>query len=287
MKRNIILFFVILCGFVLQTTLFQALSFGGISPNILIIITVSYGFMYGKKYGMVVGFLCGILMDIFYGNVLGFYALVYLYIGAANGEQRQIANYNPAAAGIFKDLVLMTGETIDRLNGFPKEMLGEDTKKEFCLNDHFYEGHVEPIVDEFGKNKGFVVLIFDVTETRNYIDEIKRVREQAEQANIAKSAFLANMSHEIRTPMNAIVGLSDIIMEESRGRKVYEHACDIKSASRNLLSIINDILDLSKVEAGKMELVPVPYHVKSLASEVLNMMEVVASQRGLRLCFSL
>ena len=85
MKRNIILFFVILCGFVLQTTLFQTLSFGGISPNILIIITVSYGFMRGKKYGMIVGFICGLLMDIFYGDVLGFYALVYLYIGAANG----------------------------------------------------------------------------------------------------------------------------------------------------------------------------------------------------------
>jgi len=85
MKRNIILFFVILFGFVLQTTLFQALSFGGISPNILIIITVSYGFMHGKKCGMVVGFICGLLMDIFYGSVLGFYALVYLYIGAANG----------------------------------------------------------------------------------------------------------------------------------------------------------------------------------------------------------
>ena len=85
MKRNIILFLVILCGFVLQTTLFQALNFGGISPNILIIITVSYGFMRGKKYGMIVGFICGLLMDIFYGDVLGFYALVYLYIGAANG----------------------------------------------------------------------------------------------------------------------------------------------------------------------------------------------------------
>ncbi len=84
MKRNIILFFIILCGFVFQTTLFQALSFGGISPNILIIITVSYGFMYGKKCGMVTGFLCGLLMDIFYGDVLGFYALVYLYIGSAN-----------------------------------------------------------------------------------------------------------------------------------------------------------------------------------------------------------
>lgn len=197
-------------------------------------------------------------------------------------EQRQITNYNPAATRIFKDLnSQMIGEPIELLKGFPKDMLGEKEKWEFCLNDRFYQGHVEPILDEFRKNKGYVVLLFDVTETRNYIEEIKRVREQAEQANIAKSAFLANMSHEIRTPMNAIVGLSDIIMEESRGRKVYEYACDIKSASRNLLALINDILDLSKVEAGKMELVPTEYHVISLADEVLSMMEVVASQRGL------
>lgn len=90
MKRNILLFFVILIGFVLQTTLFQALSLGGISPNILIIITAAYGFMFDKKCGMTVGFICGLLMDIFYGNVLGFYALVYLYIGAANGAFHSI-----------------------------------------------------------------------------------------------------------------------------------------------------------------------------------------------------
>ncbi len=199
-------------------------------------------------------------------------------------EQQQITNYNPAAAGIFTNLDNhMIGEPIELLNGFPKDLLRGEEKREFYLNNRFYQGHVEAILDEFGKNKGYVVLIFDVTETFHYIEEIKRVREQAEQANIAKSAFLANMSHEIRTPMNAIVGLSDIIMEESRGRKVYEYACDIKSASRNLLALINDILDLSKVEAGKMELALAPYHVCSLAEEVMTMMEVVASQRGLRL----
>ncbi len=197
-------------------------------------------------------------------------------------EQQQITNYNPAAAGIFRDLDnRMIGKPIELLRGFPKDLLCGEEKREFCLHDRFYEGHVESILDEFGKNKGYVVLLFDVTETIHYIEEIKRVREQAEQANIAKSAFLANMSHEIRTPMNAIVGLSDIIMEESRGRKVYEYACDIKSASRNLLALINDILDLSKVEAGKMELVLSPYHVSALSEEVLSMMEVVASQRGL------
>lgn len=85
MKRNIAMILVILFSFILQTTVFQTLSFGGISPNLLIIVTASYGFMFGKKYGMVVGFICGLLMDIFYGSVLGFYALIYLYIGAGNG----------------------------------------------------------------------------------------------------------------------------------------------------------------------------------------------------------
>ena len=197
-------------------------------------------------------------------------------------EQKRIVNYNPAAASIFEDLDNNAiGKLVGKLEGFPQEILDDDVKKGFFFNDCFYQSHVRPILDRFGNNKGYVVLILDVTETRNYIEEIKRVQKQAEQANVAKSAFLANMSHEIRTPMNAIVGLSDIIMEESRGRKVYEYACDIKASSRNLLALINDILDLSKVEAGRMELVPVEYHVKTLVNEVLNMMDIVASQRGL------
>lgn len=199
-------------------------------------------------------------------------------------EQQKIAGSNPAARNIFKGLDNpMIGKHIMELEDFPADILNgdNDNKEEFCIDGRFYQGHVEQILDRNGKNKGYVVLILDVTKTRNYIEEIKQVREQAEQANIAKSAFLANMSHEIRTPMNAIVGLSDIIMEESRGRKVYEYACDIKAASRNLLALINDILDLSKVEAGRMELVPTEYHVKTLVNEVLNMMDVVASQRGL------
>lgn len=235
--------------------------------------------------------LSGVVILIWIGKVYDFSSLAFgiLFNSMGDGmialdEQRQITNYNTAAARIFADLDgRAIGKPIESLTGFPKARLREGVKKEFCINNCFYQGHVEPILDKFGKNKGYVVLIYDVTETRNYIEEIKQVREQAEQANLAKSVFLANMSHEIRTPMNAIVGLSDIIMEESRGRKVYEYACDIKSASRNLLTLINDILDLSKVEAGKMELLLTEYHVKSLADEVLNMMDVMASQRGLEL----
>ena len=84
----------ILISFVLQTTVFQYLNFGGISPNLLIIVTASYGFMFGRRYGMTVGFICGLLMDIFYGSVLGFYALIYLYIGAGNGVFHRVFYQN-------------------------------------------------------------------------------------------------------------------------------------------------------------------------------------------------
>lgn len=85
MKRNIAAVALVILFFILQSTLFQTLHFGGISPNLLIILIASFGFMCGKKYGLVVGFFCGLLTDIFFGNVIGLYALIYMYIGYANG----------------------------------------------------------------------------------------------------------------------------------------------------------------------------------------------------------
>ena len=199
-------------------------------------------------------------------------------------EQNRIVKYNMAATRIFAELRSnAAGKHIMALKGFPQDMLGEDVQKEFSLNGCFYQGNVKQILDKFGQKKGYVILILNITERRNYIEQIKQAREEAEQANSAKSAFLANMSHEIRTPMNAIVGLSDIIMEQCRRHEVYEYACDIKASSRNLLALINDILDLSKVEAGRMELLPTEYHLKTIVDEVLNMMDIMASQRGILL----
>lgn len=199
-------------------------------------------------------------------------------------EKKRVVNYNPAAAAIFQELNSHAiGRSAADIANFPKIAEGEEGQSEFSLGDRFYQSHVEHISDRFDVMKGYVVVVLDMTEMRNRIEEIKQVRIQAEQANQAKSEFLANMSHEIRTPMNAIVGLSDIIMEESKGRKVYSYACDIKSASQNLLALINDILDLSKVEAGKMELVNKEYHIKSVVDEVINMMEGAASKKGILL----
>ena len=85
MKRKVTLAVLILITFILQSTVFQSLAIASISPNLLLILTVSFGFMRGKKEGLFVGFFCGLLIDIFYGNLVGFYALIYMYIGFLNG----------------------------------------------------------------------------------------------------------------------------------------------------------------------------------------------------------
>ena len=85
MLRVLADFLMIIICFILQNTVFQALALASISPNLLVILTSSMGLMRGKKEGMLVGFFCGFLVDIFYGDLFGFYALVYMYIGYVNG----------------------------------------------------------------------------------------------------------------------------------------------------------------------------------------------------------
>jgi rod shape-determining protein MreD len=85
MRRKIVLFLIIAICFLLQSTLFQSLAFAGVSPNLLVIVVSSFGFMRGRREGMYVGFFCGLLVDIFFGYYLGIYALIYMYIGYLNG----------------------------------------------------------------------------------------------------------------------------------------------------------------------------------------------------------
>ncbi len=197
-------------------------------------------------------------------------------------DHDRLISYNRAAAQIFVNLPShKLGEDIRVVEEFREEMLNENIPWSFSINGQHYECHSKQIVDENGRKQGCVILILDMTDIKAYINEIKRVRQQAEKANIAKSEFLANMSHEIRTPMNAIIGLNDIIMEETEDPSIYAHAKDVQSAAKNLLAIINDILDLSKVESGKMELVYGDYHLKTVVDEVVGMMDLAASKRGL------
>ena len=197
-------------------------------------------------------------------------------------DHDRLVSYNQAAANIFASLPRhKLGENIRVVEDFREEMLDDRIPWSFSINGQNYECHSKQIVNENGQKQGCVILVLDMTDIKAYINEIKRVRRQAEKANIAKSEFLANMSHEIRTPMNAIIGLNDIIMEECGDSQIYAQAKDVQSAAKNLLAIINDILDLSKVEAGKMELVYTDYHLKTVVGEVVGMMDMAASKRGL------
>lgn len=90
MKRLIVSIILIIACFLLQTTVFKGLAFGGIVPNLLIVLTASFGFMRGECTGLFVGFFCGLLSDIFFGNVLGLNAMIYMYIGYTNGKFNRI-----------------------------------------------------------------------------------------------------------------------------------------------------------------------------------------------------
>ena len=115
----------------------------------------------------------------------------------------------------------------------------------------------------------------------DYSEQLLSAKEAADQGSKAKSNFLANMSHEIRTPMNAVIGMDEMILRETGEEKTRKYANNIKNASRTLLSIINDILDLSKIESGKMELVPIEYEFSSVLNDIVNMTMKKAQDKGL------
>lgn len=112
-----------------------------------------------------------------------------------------------------------------------------------------------------------VCFVYDLTKEKNMLEEVVR-------ANKAKSQFLANMSHEIRTPINGILGMDSVLLKECHDENLREYAKNIQSAGQSLLSIINDILDISKIESGKMEILTIRYQLFSVLNDCYNLTKI-------------
>ena len=115
------------------------------------------------------------------------------------------------------------------------------------------------------------------------MERLREERKKAQEANSAKTVFLASMSHEIRTPINGVIGMNEMILREANQSDIRGYALHIKAAAQTLLSIISDIMDLSKIESGKMELCPVEYELNSLLKDVYYIILERVKEKNLKL----
>ncbi|MEL6673237.1 MAG: response regulator [Bacteroidota bacterium] len=126
----------------------------------------------------------------------------------------------------------------------------------------------------------------DVTAARHFVKEIVQAKEAAEQDRQAKEQFLANMSHEIRTPMNGIIGLTRLLQETALNDEQAETVKLVAQSSQSLLNIINDILDLSKIESGKFNLEMIDFQIREVVKTVLSLLKPKAEDKGLELTYN-
>ena len=127
----------------------------------------------------------------------------------------------------------------------------------------------------------------DISDLKRVERELDEARREAESANEAKSLFLANMSHEIRTPLNAIIGINSIMLERLASGELRDLIKDSSFAANNLLDIISDVLDISKIEAGKLSIVAIPFELRLLVTQLERMFGMLAREKGLQLIVSM
>jgi len=197
----------------------------------------------------------------------------------------EILYFNPAARNVIPDIDNYMGAPISAIDGIDISGI-EDNRVELHYHGHRYFVQYSEIRDSDNQIHGYAVMFNDMTDMYEMMERIQKERERANEAVKVKTEFLTNISHEVRTPMNAIVGLSELIIEESRGRKVYDFAVTIKKSTLTLLNLFNNILDFSKLQEGKTQVFHEEYDLQELMKVVVNMTAIAAAGKGLNLIYN-
>ncbi len=193
----------------------------------------------------------------------------------AVSNDQSVLFFNRDFVELFPDVV-----NAKNISSYPEmERLFKDEEYVSETLSKIYEVRQESIEDVNVSGK-FVWLV-DITEHYKTNKRLRELKEMADAANKAKSNFLANMSHEIRTPINTVLGMDEIILREATEVTIKGYAENIREAATTLLSIVNDLLDFSKIESGKMEILPVEYEIANALNEVINMIEIKAVNKKL------
>ncbi|MEE0918962.1 MAG: histidine kinase dimerization/phospho-acceptor domain-containing protein, partial [Lachnospiraceae bacterium] len=193
-----------------------------------------------------------------------------------DSNKKEILYANAAARNIFFEQNKITEEEV--IGWISSDERQNENVLE--INGRHYETRISEIKQSEKNNmiQGYMVWIFDMTFLDRYTNEMIRLKEESEQANKAKTNFLAHMSHEIRTPMNSIVGYSELALRGKDELLIHGYLKHIKDSAHTLLRLINEMLDISKIESGKMEMVNVQYSLSKLVNEIRYMMEAQAGK---------
>jgi PAS domain S-box-containing protein len=143
------------------------------------------------------------------------------------------------------------------------------------------------VLDEKGNIISLVGIARDITKQKEYEQELQLAKEAAEGANRAKSEFLSNISHELRTPLNGIIGMTDIVAGTALTKNQERFVNNIKNSGESLLAIINDLLDFSKIEGGKLELAEVEFSLRDELASILKPQGLRAFSKGLELLYNI